>query len=78
MNVLENFKQVVPEEYKKSQFVYLANNDQEQNTKARQHTTAQDRTRHKKTKVKDQIQPKRPVTQQVKYRENDSRTCHPV
>ena len=33
LNVLENFKPVVPEEYKKSQFVYLANNDPEQNTK---------------------------------------------
>ena len=31
LNVLENFKPVVPEEYKKSQFVYLANNDPEQN-----------------------------------------------
>ena len=33
LNVLENFKPVVPEEYKKSQFVYLANNDPEQNVK---------------------------------------------
>ena len=33
LNVLENFKPVVPEEYKKSQFVYLANNDPEQNSK---------------------------------------------
>jgi sugar/nucleoside kinase (ribokinase family) len=33
LNVLENFKPVVPEEYKKSQFVYLANNDPDQNTK---------------------------------------------
>ena len=33
LNVLENFKPVVPDEYKKSQFVYLANNDPEQNTK---------------------------------------------
>jgi sugar/nucleoside kinase (ribokinase family) len=32
LNVLENFKPVVPEEYKKSQFVYLANNDPDQNT----------------------------------------------
>jgi sugar/nucleoside kinase (ribokinase family) len=31
LNVLANFKPVVPEEYKKSQFVYLANNDPEQN-----------------------------------------------
>ena len=30
---LENFKPVVPDEYRKSQFVYLANNDPEQNTK---------------------------------------------
>ena len=28
---LENFKAIVPEEYKKSKFVYLANNDPEQN-----------------------------------------------
>jgi sugar/nucleoside kinase (ribokinase family) len=33
LNVLENFNPVVPEEYKKSQFVYLANNDPDQNTK---------------------------------------------
>ena len=33
LNVLESFKPIVPEEYKKSQFVYLANNDPEQNTK---------------------------------------------
>ena len=33
LNVLENFKPVVPEEYKKSQFVYLANNDPVQNSK---------------------------------------------
>jgi len=33
LNVLASFKPVVPEEYKKSQFVYLANNDPEQNTK---------------------------------------------
>jgi sugar/nucleoside kinase (ribokinase family) len=32
LNVLENFKPTVPEEYKKSQFVYLANNDPDQNT----------------------------------------------
>jgi len=31
LNVLENFKPVVPEGYKKSKFVYLANNDPEQN-----------------------------------------------
>ena len=31
LNVLKNFKPVVPEEYKKSKFVYLANNDPEQN-----------------------------------------------
>jgi len=33
LNVLKNFKPTVPEEYKKSQFVYLANNDPEQNAK---------------------------------------------
>ena len=33
LNVLGNFKPIVPDEYKKSQFVYLANNDPEQNTK---------------------------------------------
>ena len=33
LNVLKNFKPTVPEEYKKSQFIYLANNDPEQNTK---------------------------------------------
>jgi len=33
LNVLKNFKPTVPEEYKKSQFVYLANNDPDQNTK---------------------------------------------
>lgn len=33
LNVLGDFKPVVPEEYKKSQFVYLANNDPEQNAK---------------------------------------------
>ena len=33
LNVLASFKPIVPEEYKKSQFVYLANNDPEQNTK---------------------------------------------
>ena len=32
LNVLENFKPTVPDEYKKSQFVYLANNDPDQNT----------------------------------------------
>lgn len=31
LNVLANFKAKVPEEYKKSKFVYLANNDPEQN-----------------------------------------------
>jgi len=31
LNVLGNFKPSVPEEYKKSDFVYLANNDPEQN-----------------------------------------------
>lgn len=31
LNVLANFKAKVPEEYKKSRFVYLANNDPEQN-----------------------------------------------
>jgi sugar/nucleoside kinase (ribokinase family) len=31
LNVLEDFKPIVPEEYKKSQFVYLANNDPDQN-----------------------------------------------
>ena len=31
LNVLENFKPKVPMDYKKSQFVYLANNDPEQN-----------------------------------------------
>lgn len=33
LNVLRDFKPTVPEEYKKSQFVYLANNDPEQNTR---------------------------------------------
>lgn len=33
LNVLENFVPIVPEEYKKSRFVYLANNDPEQNAK---------------------------------------------
>jgi len=33
LNVLGNFQPVVPEEYKKSEFVYLANNDPVQNTK---------------------------------------------
>lgn len=32
LNVLADFKPTVPEEYKKSQFVYLANNDPDQNT----------------------------------------------
>ena len=31
LNVLADFKPTVPEEYRKSQFVYLANNDPEQN-----------------------------------------------
>jgi sugar/nucleoside kinase (ribokinase family) len=31
LNVLGDFKPVVPEEYKKSEFVYLANNDPDQN-----------------------------------------------
>ncbi len=31
LNVLENFQPTVPEQYKKSQFVYLANNDPDQN-----------------------------------------------
>lgn len=31
LNVLENFKPTVPEEYRKSRFVYLANNDPDQN-----------------------------------------------
>ena len=31
LNVLKNFKPIVPEEYKKSKFVYLANNDPDQN-----------------------------------------------
>jgi sugar/nucleoside kinase (ribokinase family) len=31
LNVLADFKPTVPEEYKKSQFVYLANNDPDQN-----------------------------------------------
>ena len=33
LNVLADFKPNVPEEYQKSDFVYLANNDPEQNTK---------------------------------------------
>ena len=33
LNVLKDFKPVVPEEYRKSEFVYLANNDPVQNTK---------------------------------------------
>ena len=32
LNVLEDFKPIVPKDYRKSQFVYLANNDPEQNT----------------------------------------------
>lgn len=32
LNVLEYFKPTVPDKYKKSQFVYLANNDPDQNT----------------------------------------------
>jgi sugar/nucleoside kinase (ribokinase family) len=32
LNVLADFKPTVPESYRKSQFVYLANNDPEQNT----------------------------------------------
>jgi sugar/nucleoside kinase (ribokinase family) len=33
LNVLKGFKPVVPEEYRRSEFVYLANNDPSQNTK---------------------------------------------
>lgn len=33
LNVLGSFQPVVPEKYRKSQFVYLANNDPDQNTK---------------------------------------------
>ncbi len=33
LNVLKDFKPTVPEEYRKSEFVYLANNDPVQNTK---------------------------------------------
>lgn len=33
LNVLKDFKPIVPEEYRKSQFVYLANNDPAQNTR---------------------------------------------
>ncbi len=33
LNVLKTFKPTVPEEYRKSKFVYLANNDPEQNVK---------------------------------------------
>ena len=33
LNVLGNFKPTVPEEYRKSSFVYLANNDPEQNAR---------------------------------------------
>ena len=32
LNVLKNFKPVVPKDYKRSKFVYLANNDPDQNT----------------------------------------------
>ncbi len=32
LNVLADFKPTVPDDYRKSQFVYLANNDPEQNT----------------------------------------------
>ena len=32
LNVLKDFKPIVPEDYKKSQFVYLANNDPDQNS----------------------------------------------
>jgi sugar/nucleoside kinase (ribokinase family) len=31
LNVIKNFKPIVPEEYRKSRFVYLANNDPDQN-----------------------------------------------
>jgi sugar/nucleoside kinase (ribokinase family) len=31
LNVLKNFQPIVPEQYRKSQFVYLANNDPDQN-----------------------------------------------
>ena len=33
LNVLDSFNPIVPDEYKKSEFVYLANNDPVQNTK---------------------------------------------
>lgn len=33
LNVLKDFKPIVPKEYRKSEFVYLANNDPAQNTK---------------------------------------------
>lgn len=33
LNVLKDFRPVVPEEYRKSEFVYLANNDPVQNTR---------------------------------------------
>ncbi|MDE1766826.1 MAG: sugar kinase [Thaumarchaeota archaeon] len=33
LNVLKDFKPIVPEEYRRSEFVYLANNDPAQNTK---------------------------------------------
>src|SRR5207245_925795 len=32
LNVLKNFKPIVPQDYQKSQFVYLANNDPAQNS----------------------------------------------
>jgi sugar/nucleoside kinase (ribokinase family) len=33
LNVLDNFNPIVPEKYRKSEFIYLANNDPVQNTK---------------------------------------------
>ncbi len=33
LNVLKDFRPIVPEEYRRSEFVYLANNDPSQNTK---------------------------------------------
>ncbi len=33
LNVLKDFKPIVPEEYRRSEFIYLANNDPAQNTK---------------------------------------------
>ncbi|MGI0086961.1 MAG: PfkB family carbohydrate kinase [Nitrosotalea sp.] len=33
LNVLKDFRPIVPDEYRKSEFVYLANNDPSQNTK---------------------------------------------